>query len=121
MEKIFRLIMIIELGILAFGVFLIYKVQLDTYSETKKSFVQNLQETQKNYEVNQQDFKINKERHIEALYSTYKDNIDTCRKAARDAYKDEQFIQENCIAPVNKSIIGQWLKDWGREDLLIVK
>lgn len=72
-------------------------------------------------EDSKQQLKISKERHIESLYSTYKSNIDTCREAARNAKKDENFIQENCIKPVNDSIVGQWLKEWGREDLLVTE
>lgn len=103
MEKLFKIILTVGLGILILVVFLIYDTQLQTLG------------------VDKQQLKINKERHIEALYSTYKNNIDTCKKVASDASKDAQFIQDNCIKPVNNSIVGQWLKEWGREDLLITK
>ena len=65
--------------------------------------------------------KINQETHIESLYSSYKNNIDSCKEVANQANKDEAFIQDNCIKPVNNSIVGKWLKEWGREDLLVTK
>lgn len=71
--------------------------------------------------VEEQQLKVNKEQHIEYLYSTYRSNINSCKELAKEEGKDEAFIKENCITPVNNSIIGQWLKEWGRDDLLITE
>lgn len=63
-------------------------------------------------------FLIQRDQHILSLYSTYKNNIDSCTLLATQQGKDEQFINENCIREINNSIIGKTLVKWGRKDLL---
>lgn len=65
-------------------------------------------------------YEIEKERHIEALYSTYRANMSSCRAEAEEAEMDEEFIQENCVDEINNSIIGQWLNE-RRPDLVITE
>lgn len=69
----------------------------------------------------QEQLKIQKETHILGLYSEYKNNIDGCKREAATQKKDEQFIKENCIDVINASLLGESLKGWGKENLLITK
>lgn len=64
-------------------------------------------------------YSIQKEQHILGLYSTYKNNIDSCTALATQQGKDEQFINDNCVKEINNSLIGQALIQWGRKDLLV--
>lgn len=105
---LFKAVVIIGIVLLTLGLYLIN----DSLTETLAVNRQMLEDSK-------QQVKINKERHIESLYSTYKSNIDSCKDAARNAKMDENFIQENCVKPVNDSIVGKWLQEWGREDLLV--
>lgn len=107
---LFKAIVIIGIVLLTMGLYLINDSLTNTLAVNRQML-----------EDSKQQVKINKERHIEALYSTYKSNVDTCKEAASQAKKDESFVKENCIKPVNNSIVGQWLKEWGREDLLVTK
>lgn len=79
-----------------------------------------LQYTQKEDElqVQREILKIQEEGHIDSLYTVYQNNIATCRVQARERNRDESFIKENCIKPVNQSIIGQWLQERGYGSLL---
>ncbi len=63
--------------------------------------------------------KIAGENHIISLYSSYKNNMDSCKSLALQDNKDITFIMENCIKPINSSLVGKGLYDWGRSDLLI--
>lgn len=65
--------------------------------------------------------KVQKEEHLLTLYAEYKNNIDNCRQAALSQGKDEDFIRINCIEVINSSLIGELLKGWNREALLITK
>lgn len=69
--------------------------------------------------LQQDQLKISKEQHILNVYSSYKNNIDSCISLAKQAQKDNQFIQANCIDVINSSLVGTALKDWGRSDLLV--
>ena len=69
----------------------------------------------------QEQLKIQKETHIIGLYSEYKNNIDGCKREAATQKKDEQFIKENCVDVINASLLGESLKGWGKENLLITK
>lgn len=80
-----------------------------------------LQNQTQQVSVLQEQIKIQKETHILSLYSEYKNNIDGCRREAATQKKDEQFIKENCIDVINASLLGESLKGWGRENLLITK
>jgi len=71
--------------------------------------------------VLQEQLKIQKETHILSLYSGYKNNIDGCKREAATQKKDEKFIKENCIDVINASLLGELLKGWGKENLLIKK
>lgn len=73
------------------------------------------------FTIQQQELKISQEQHIINLYSSYKNNIDTCKRLAVEAKKDNIFIQENCIKPINSSLVGNGLKDWGKSDLLVTE
>ena len=64
---------------------------------------------------------IEKQAHIKDLYSDYKSNIDSCKATALEMKKDQLFIEQNCIKPLNESILGKWLTKWGYSDLLITK
>lgn len=65
--------------------------------------------------------KIEKQAHIKDIYSDYKSNIDSCKATALEMKKDQLFIDQNCIKPLNDSILGKWLTEWGYGDLLITK
>lgn len=71
--------------------------------------------------VLQEQIKIQKETHILGLYSEYKNNIDGCKREAATQKKDDKFIKENCIDVINVSLLGESLKGWGKENLLITK
>ena len=62
--------------------------------------------------------KVQDEAHVDNLFTVYQNNISTCSRQAREAERDEAFIKENCIKPVNESIIGQWLQERGYGSLL---
>ncbi len=70
-------------------------------------------------EIAAQQLKIQTQAHIDALYSTYQANIQSCEAGAREAEKDEAFIKENCIKPLNESPIAKWLNEWGYGQLLV--
>lgn len=70
-------------------------------------------------EIGAQQLKIQTQTHVDALYSTYQANIQSCEASAREAEKDEAFIKENCIKPINESPIAKWLKEWGYKRLLV--
>ena len=70
-------------------------------------------------EIRALQLKIQTQAHIDALYSTYQANIQSCEAGAREAEKDEAFIKENCIKPINESPIAEWLKEWGYGHLLV--
>lgn len=82
------------------------------------SYVQN-----QNLQVSfaKEQLQIQKETYIKSLFAEYKNNIDSCRLEATTQKKDEQFIKENCIDVINKSLLGENLRSWSREDLLITK
>ena len=84
------------------------------------SFMMFLNYIQKEDElaIQQGMLKIQEEAHIDNLYTVYQNNISACRGQAREAGRDAAFIQENCINPVNQSIIGQWLQERGYGSLL---
>lgn len=69
--------------------------------------------------IQKEQLDLAKDAYLDGVYATYKGNIDTCKEAAKQAKKGQEFIEENCIKPVNDSIVGQALKKWGRNDLLV--
>lgn len=69
-------------------------------------------------EIRAQQLKIQTQAHVDALYSTYQANIQGCGAGAREAEKDDAFIEENCVKPINDSPIAKWLREWGYEHLL---
>lgn len=70
-------------------------------------------------ELMEKQLKIQTEAHVNALLSTYQANIQNCEASAREAEKDEAFIEENCIEPINASPIAKWLDEWGYSHLLV--
>lgn len=80
-----------------------------------------LQNQTQQISVLQEQIKIQKETHIIGLYSEYKNNIDGCKREAASQKKDDQFIKKNCIDVINASLLGESLKGWGKENLLITK
>ena len=70
-------------------------------------------------EMRVQQLKMQTQTHVDALYSTYQANVQSCEASAREAEKDENFIKENCIKPINESPIAEWLKEWGYGYLLV--
>lgn len=80
-----------------------------------------LQNQSQQISVLQEQIKIQKETHTLSLYSEYKNNIDGCKREAATQKKDEQFIKANCIDVINASLLGESLKGWGKENLLITK
>lgn len=70
-------------------------------------------------EIKTRQLKIQTQAHIDALYSTYQANIQSCEAGAREAEKDEAFIKENCIKPINDSPIAEWLREWEYGHLLV--
>ena len=71
------------------------------------------------YLQQKEQLKIQREQHILGLYSTYKNNIDTCTQLAKQAGKDDLFIKDNCIKEINSSLIGKAIVEWGRSELLV--
>ena len=71
------------------------------------------------FEIEAQQLKIQTQAHVDALYSTYQANMQSCEAGAREAEKDEAFVKENCIKPINDSPIAKWLKEWGYGHLLV--
>lgn len=71
------------------------------------------------YLQQKEQLRIQKEQHILSLYSSYKNNIDTCTSLATQAGKDMQFIKDNCINEINSSLVGKALTEWGQSNLLI--
>lgn len=69
--------------------------------------------------IKSKELTIQTEAHVDSLYSTYQANIQSCEASAREAKKDDKFIRENCVRPINDSPIADWLKDWGYENLLV--
>lgn len=65
--------------------------------------------------------KIQREAHILNLYAEYRNNIDNCRQDALSQDKNEEFIKVNCLDVINSSLIGDLLREWGKENLLITK
>ncbi|PJA02234.1 hypothetical protein COX73_01850 [bacterium (Candidatus Gribaldobacteria) CG_4_10_14_0_2_um_filter_36_18] len=61
---------------------------------------------------------VTEEEHIDKLFSIYQNNIATCAAQAQKNKKDKDYIMENCIKPINDSIIAQWLVERGYGDLL---
>lgn len=69
--------------------------------------------------VQEQLLKMTKEQHIINLYTAYKNNMDSCKSLANQSNQEKAFIQENCIMPINNSLVGKGLVDWERSDLLV--
>lgn len=93
MKVLYRILMVAGVLIIALMLYLTYLQQAD-------------------------QLKIQKEQHILGVYSAYKNNIDACTAAAKQANKDDQFIKTNCTDQINSSLVGQYLKEWGYSNLL---
>ena len=80
-----------------------------------------LQNQNQQISTQREQLKIQKETHILGLFSEYKNNIDGCKGEAITQKKDQQFIKENCIDVLNSSLLGESLRGWGKESLLILE
>ena len=103
MNSFQKFIILISIG---FGIALLYLILLSV----------NIQRQE--VTINKERLLIEKEEHVDKLYSIYQNNITACISQARKGNKNKDYIVENCIKPVNESIIAIWLKDRGYENLL---
>ncbi|MFW5885319.1 MAG: hypothetical protein ACOCUF_03785 [Patescibacteria group bacterium] len=102
---------------LGFLVFLVFLIVLALSWIAFALVYQNVLRSER-LSVEQERLEIEKEQHIDNLYSIYKQNLLNCKKEAISSKKDETYIKENCIEPINNSIIANWLKNRGYEHLI---
>lgn len=103
----FNSLFFVALIVIALGFMYLYRFDLKTQAKQNELVTEQL--------------KIQKEGHILSLYSAYKGNMDSCKAEAQKAKKEDEFIKANCIEAINSSVLGQSLKEWGKESLLITK
>ena len=69
-------------------------------------------------EIQRKQLMISEEQHIDKLFSIYQNNIAACITQAKKNNRDDNYINENCIKPINNSIVAQWLIERGYGNLL---